>query len=766
MTGYTNSHLVPFLDQPPSNDFILRDHQLAELFQPIDSSDRVSLVDPFSNTEDPIRRFIIGSRNPRPNPKVPIPRISTPVSWTNGARVSQACEACRGPKIKCSGHRPACHRCEEIGIVCQYGDRKREKTDKQLNNLNAQIGLLENLLRDLYPRLDTQSAEYVDRTLGKVSLPPLPSLPRQAKLAYLIFKTILSMLSNNTQISRHDRGPPTVPGLPEACKVAEDPLVTVDYTQEDFNRLGEMQALGFVGEHSEMAWLYRLKNALEQSPAKPSTSQEDFCRLSVTSMDFYQNDCDMAIRDEVGLLERPSQGMADQLISTYFQIIHPSFPIIGRRTFVAQFRSYYSDPTTRPGKQWLAVLNFMFAIAAMHLSPVKKLTECKECPHLVYFSRAWILSMDKASLRDHPSLQQVQVEGLAAFYLLASGQVNRSWKCCGIAMRSALAMGLNLRSESQSVAPLSKEIRYRVWWALYVLDTSLSVMTGRPPGISGIFCTTPLPIPFEEGHLQSDYVLKYIIDKGARSCLLETLLSTGGGNMSKHSLTESVPPGYPASNKQSPKENTAPVMAELPQPNNSLCFLYAVSLTILTREAIDKLYAPGAAHKPWFEIEIVISSLNDKADSWLDSLPAPYNFKAISKAGPLRRQCASLAFHFYSTKLFITQPCLRRLIYRSPVSDVRMDASDSMTAICIQAACQLLDLLPDEPDLTWLYGVCPWWCALHYFMQSITIILTGSFIRTRLGTIDTISIMPKLRKATVWLKEMSKINVSARKAWL
>jgi hypothetical protein len=56
---------------------------------------------------------------------------------------------------------------------------------------------------------------------------------------------------------------------------------------------------------------------------------------------------------------------------------------------------------------------------------VKKLTEYNEYPHLVYFSRAWILSMDKASVRNHPNLQQVQVEGLAAFYLLASGQVNR-----------------------------------------------------------------------------------------------------------------------------------------------------------------------------------------------------------------------------------------------------------------------------------------------------------------------------------------------------
>ncbi|OGE48054.1 hypothetical protein PENARI_c033G09546 [Penicillium arizonense] len=541
MSGCNNSYLVPFPERPPSSkDFVLRDHQLAELLQSIDPPDHPFLDHPFSNSEDSLRRIALRSSHQRPNPKVPIPRTSTKVSWTKGARVSQACKSCRAPKIKCSGHRPACHRCVEIGIACHYDDRKREKIDKQLSNLNVQLGMLEDLLRDLYPRLDIQSAQHVDRTLGK--------------------------------ISSHDRAPLIVPGLPKTYNAPEDPSVTVDYTEEDFNSLGEMQALGFVGEHSEMVWLCRLKYALEQSSATPSTSQENVVRPSVTSINYYNNDWDMGIRDEVDLLERPSQGMADHLVGTYFQIIHPSFPIIGKMT---------------------------------------------------------------------------------------------------------------------------------------------------------------------------------------------------GGNISKDSLTESVPLGYPASSKRSLKRKTALVVAEPLQPNNSLCFLYAASLTILTRKAIDILYAPGAAHKPWIETEVAISSLNDQTDNWLSSLPALYDFKAISKARPLNRQCASLAFHFYSTKLFITQPCLRRLIYRSPeMSNVPIDASGSMTAICIQAAGQLLELLPDKPDLTWLYGVCPWWCALHYFMQSITMILTESFIRTRLGTIRTISTMPKLRKAIAWLKEMSERDVSAQKAWL
>ena len=67
-----------------------------------------------------------------------------------------------------------------------------------------------------------------------------------------------------------------------------------------------------------------------------------------------------------------------------------------------------------------------------------------------------------------------------------------------MASRSAVTMGLNIRSESDSITQFSKELRHRVWWALFMLDMVLCEMTGRPPGTRDIFCSTPLPVPFAE----------------------------------------------------------------------------------------------------------------------------------------------------------------------------------------------------------------------------------------------------------------------------
>ncbi|KAF4765641.1 hypothetical protein HAV15_003522 [Penicillium sp. str.  len=681
MTGYPESHLVPFFGSTSASNMLsLSDHERLESSQLLHCPDDFFFDMLPINPEVPPEGLVLTSNHRKPNPKVLISRTPTQTNWSSRSRVSQACKACRELKTKCSGHRPACHRCIDLGIDCNYSERKRELDNKRMEDLSAHIGMLENLLRDLYPKLDSSSAQQIDQTLKK--------------------------------ISDHDRARLALPSLAETCNSSKAPSAAASYTEEDFNRNGELQALGFVGEHSEMAWLYKIKCTLDQASTTSLPSQDDFSRSSIASIDYYKNNWEMEVHDKINVLERPEKTVADRLIDTYFRIIHPSFPIIGKTTFLGQHRSLNVYSTARPGKQWLAIMNLMFAIAAMHLLPTQKTAECDETPHKVFFSRGWVLSMDKTSLRDHSSLQQVQVEGLAAFYLLTCGQVNRSWKCCGIAICSALAMGLNLRIESQT---------------------------------------------------------KDFDDKAARSWLDYNLLDNMRRNSPINDQTEDESLGCLTPRKRSlnKDDNDAFTVPESPQPSDSLCFSYGLGLTILIREVIENLYAPGTAHKAWVEVNIAIDSLNIKANNWLASLPAPYQFQKICVAGPLRRQISRLAFQFYSTKLLITQPCLGRLIHSSAeVSNAPEIPSDPMAEICIQAACQLLDLLPNEPNLTWLYGIIPWWSALHYLMQAITIMLTRLFVRTTVGTIDTNGVSLKLEKALGWLKALSKVDISAQKAWL
>ncbi|KAJ5175608.1 uncharacterized protein N7482_001485 [Penicillium canariense] len=654
------------------------------------------------------------------NQKVPIPRSVHSTQSMASGRVSKACEHCRDKKAKCSGHRPACQRCQAAGTPCSYGDRKRERILKEFQSLTTQVQHYQGLLRDLYPQLNASPARRFDQTLGQLVRAP-ENLESHAWIA------------------------------------------AAHHIEEDFNHDEASQAMGFVGEHSAITWLYRLKRDLDQDDT-PIGDPLD--RPSISSINYFQDTTQIAGPDDadVDFLARPPQPIANKLIEDYFQAVHPEFPIIGKETFLGQYRSFYANPTQRPGRRWVAVLNLVFAIATRRAHLAQSSSEQGAYNHTEYFMRAWRLSMGDAALLDHPNLQQVQVEGLAAFYLLSTGQINRSWRMIGIAIRSAIAMGLNFRIEGDVVSHFSKEIRYRVWWALFMLDAGLCVLTGRPPTTDETFRSTPLPLPYPEEDLNKEEVAQLITDHMARNALLASLLS----------CNPPTPQPLDASTEHTHLENRdlsdetekrLSVIGNTPAPNISLYFLFTVDLTVLLREAIEILYAPRAAQRSWEETEIAIFTFNTNTDEWFARLPKEFRFGTPDTTRSFIRQRTSLGFRFYTTKLVISQPCLRRLACQ-PHATISSSVCDTMASTCVQVAGRMLDLLPDEADTDWLYGASPWWCVLHYVMQSTTILLIELFARLKPGSTEAAGLTEKVRKAIRWLRAMSANDPSSERAWL
>lgn len=265
-----------------------------------------------------------------------------------------------------------------------------------MTGLSSKVESLETLLCDIYHALDASSARQVDQRLRDLNLHPHP-------------------LPNPTLASSQQAPSDAIDGL------LTIPTGVVDYTEEDFNRNDKVQAMGFVGDHSEIAWLYRLKRSLDHGNSTPIKEIPE--PPAISSINYFEDESDISVPNTVDLTRRPPQHIADKLVENYFHVLHSAFPILGKALFLNQYRSFYSNPGVRPGKRWLAVLNLVFAIATRHASLTDQ-PQTDDSEHSVYFARAWKLSGSKILL-DHPDLQQTQVEGLAAFYLLSIGQVNR-----------------------------------------------------------------------------------------------------------------------------------------------------------------------------------------------------------------------------------------------------------------------------------------------------------------------------------------------------
>lgn len=210
-------------------------------------------------------------------------------------------------------------------------------------------------------------------------------------------------------------------------------LSGADYTEEDFNRNERSKALGFVGKHSETSWLYKLKRDLEftasplatSNDVNPSSTPDDQDRNAIVSVTYFLDDEDIPILEDAEPLARPPQAMANSLVQYFFTTVHPTFPIIVPETFIRQVNTFYTSSFVRPGRRWLAILNLVFATSSRCLHQMHPDSMVANDDTLVYFSRAWKLGMKANVLLEHPDLQQVQIEGLFAMFLLASGHVNR-----------------------------------------------------------------------------------------------------------------------------------------------------------------------------------------------------------------------------------------------------------------------------------------------------------------------------------------------------
>lgn len=110
----------------------------------------------------------------------------------------------------------------------------------------------------------------------------------------------------------------------------------VDYTEEELGCDEKLLTIGFVGEHSEIAWLYRLESDLDED--NPTPIKEPLGCDAISSVNYLQDNLEFLVLDHVDLARRPPQIVADRLVDAYFNAVHPAFPLIGKSMFLNQYQ--------------------------------------------------------------------------------------------------------------------------------------------------------------------------------------------------------------------------------------------------------------------------------------------------------------------------------------------------------------------------------------------------------------------------------------------
>jgi hypothetical protein len=193
----------------------------------------------------------------------------------------------------------------------------------------------------------------------------------------------------------------------------------------------------------------------------------------------------------------PPQSHGQELIRSYFERVHWFFPLIEERKF---WTTYLLNDRRDSG--WLALLNMVFALGSLASS-----TSENEA-HYVYFNRSrQYLNLDSLGSGNLEVLQALAI--MSGYYMHYLNRPNEAHSLMGSTLRMATALGLHREysdpskmdsggqltamapGETDAIAP---EMRRRIWWSLFVLDTWASTTTGRPSlGRMGPSITVLLP---------------------------------------------------------------------------------------------------------------------------------------------------------------------------------------------------------------------------------------------------------------------------------
>lgn len=182
-----------------------------------------------------------------------------------------------------------------------------------------------------------------------------------------------------------------------------------------------------------------------------------------------------------GPLPLPGREMASRLVESYFDFIHPQYPLLHKPTFMAMLDSAYSSAEV--DHIVLFQVNMVLALGATVLSGRSKARIPGESYCLSAMEHFEHLNVEN-------SLQGVQCLLLLFIFTIHNPYMRLNvWYLNYQCLAALLDIGLQRNITVQSgISLLEQEMRARVFWVVFTLDRTVATMMGRPIGIRDEAC--------------------------------------------------------------------------------------------------------------------------------------------------------------------------------------------------------------------------------------------------------------------------------------
>jgi hypothetical protein len=392
--------------------------------------------------------------------------VSRRVPFDKRKRTETSCDKCKSRKQKCDRllNHEKCRFCELHKIECTI-TAPRKKRVYGVENIGNRVRLLESLVQGLLPEADVSSIDdmqQIGRSLG-IQLPTVQENPTEAEQA--------------AAATLHHDEEGTVEAIP-------DQQDQTQYVGPSSSFLYHLKSRKIIGNSSVAKFLMFGSNAADEV-VPPGPECIDTRRFSVASQGRSGSygpflDCESpsdAIREI-------DDTIIETLMDSYFDIIHPDFPVLHEHTFRTQYESWStSKPTADP--VWLCGALCML-ILARRVAP-------KEIP--IEAEKKWWRRVQTLlpTVLFSSNIATVQALLLAALHLHNTNHRDACWNLTGAAVRVGHAIGLHRDDLRNKQTRLNREIRKQLWWTLFAFEKMQVSSYDRPSAITHVNSTVESP---------------------------------------------------------------------------------------------------------------------------------------------------------------------------------------------------------------------------------------------------------------------------------
>lgn len=191
--------------------------------------------------------------------------------------------------------------------------------------------------------------------------------------------------------------------------------------------------------------------------------------------------CEGGLPEVISVL--PDKLQADILIACYFECVDPVYPMLHRQTFYADYEHFWQ--LSRPEQDCAepAFVALIFVMLALGTQFVTTTSPRERKQTAEFYASASNQALRMSSYLSMASLRSIQAMVLITYFLINDNHASDGWAFGGILMRQAYAMGLH--RDPNIVTPdaslFEKQQRRKVWQAVLLQDTFLTVLLSLPP---------------------------------------------------------------------------------------------------------------------------------------------------------------------------------------------------------------------------------------------------------------------------------------------